>query len=117
MPSQRAILIDLEKNKLNPAFPYKHIDKSGHLARPSTSTESIIVIDEIKVVEPEPVHEVVVHEEEVKFEPLVVEELSASLLEVPVEEIVVEEKQAAAAAAVEETQVPKKRGRKFNTRV
>lgn len=115
MPSQRAILIDLEKNKLNPAFPYKHIDKSGHLAQPSTSTVTDIVIDEIKVVEPEVVAPVVEPEqipevvvyEEVKLEPLPVEEST-----VPEVQVEVEEKQ----VVVEEQQAPKKRGRKFNTR-
>lgn len=122
MPSQRAILIDLAKKKLNPAVPHKVLDRSGHLTKQvqkidiSVQPEPIpMMIDEIieePVVEPiesvDTQQNVIITDEEPLFVETVIEE----------PQIVEEQPHVEEAQVVEEETQPqqKRRGRKFNTR-
>lgn len=126
MPSQRAILIDLEKNKLKFDRPHTALDKSGHIVDKSTNTLETIVDDENLIVPTpceyeavsSPVEQVVEenHEDEVpsifEFHDAQEQPEMVPLNVVSSEEEKIEEN----SQIVETPQTSKRRGRKFNTR-
>lgn len=130
MPSQRAILIDLEKNKLKFDRPHTALDKSGHIVEKSQMSQVSDVTtqeqQQIVAQEPDPVQLVVEqhtevaeiieekHEEpslDVQEQPAVLDATNAATPEDRSEE-----KTEEPAQVVEDVQAPKRRGRKFNTR-
>lgn len=117
MASSRAILIDLEKNKLDPAKPHTCLDKSGHLVLVAISAapEAELIV-KAKAEEKKPV----VTEEPAVVKPIVIDDepvIATQEVESPVEEPqpqIVDEK-VDEEQAIEESQ-PKRRGRRINTR-
>lgn len=129
MPSQRAILIDLEKNKLKFDRPHTALDKSGHIVEKSQMSQVSDVTtqeqQQIVAQEPDPVQLVVeqhtevaeIIEEKHEEPSLFVHEqtvLDATNAATPEDRS--EEKTEEPAQVVEDVQAPKRRGRKFNTR-